>query len=200
MSRWRRFLLKEIFAFVSVLPGRIGYYARAKVLRWMTGQDLEGVVIGPRAQVEIGGDCEVRLGRDLNLMSDFKMMVAGDSNFSMGDRCSINTNVHLTVNNRSEIKLGSNCLLGPNVVLRPNSHCFPRRDLPVRDQGHTEGCIILGDDVWIGANAVVVGGVKIGKGAVIAAGAVVVKDVPEYEVWGGVPARKIKDRPDEKES
>lgn len=163
----------------------------------MTGQNLEGIHLGPRSQIEIGDTCEVRFGRELNLMSNFKLFVVDGSRFSMGDRCSINTNVHLSVNNNSQLALGSNCLLGPNVVLRPNSHCFLSRELPVRDQGHTAGKLVLGDDVWIGANAVVVGDVAIGQGAVIAAGAVVTKDVSEYEVWGGVPARKIKDRPDE---
>ena len=53
---------------------------------------------------------------------------------------------------------------------------------------------IIGNDVWIGANVVIIGGVKIGNGAVIAAGAVVVKDVPAYSLVGGVPAKIIKSR------
>lgn len=56
---------------------------------------------------------------------------------------------------------------------------------------------IIGNDVWIGANVVVIGGVKIGNGAVIAAGAVVVKDVPPFTLVGGVPAKVIKSRFDE---
>ena len=52
----------------------------------------------------------------------------------------------------------------------------------------------IGDDVWIGANACILGGVKIGNGAVIATGAVVTKDVPDFEIWGGVPAKKISSR------
>jgi chloramphenicol O-acetyltransferase type B len=53
---------------------------------------------------------------------------------------------------------------------------------------------LIQDDVWIGNNATVIAGISIGRGAVIAAGAVVNKDVPECEIWGGVPAKKIKDR------
>lgn len=53
---------------------------------------------------------------------------------------------------------------------------------------------VIGDDVWIGTGVVVVGPVKIGRGSIIAAGAVVTKDVPECEIWGGVPARKISSR------
>ena len=53
---------------------------------------------------------------------------------------------------------------------------------------------IIQDDVWIGNNATVIAGITIGRGSVIAAGAVINKDVPECEIWGGVPAKKIKDR------
>lgn len=56
------------------------------------------------------------------------------------------------------------------------------------------GVTIIEDDVWIGHNVTIVGGLTIGKGSIIAAGAVVTKDVPPCEVWGGVPAKKIKDR------
>ena len=54
--------------------------------------------------------------------------------------------------------------------------------------------IVIGDRVWIGMNATVLGGVTIGEGAVVAAGSVVTKDVPPFTVVGGVPARPIKDR------
>ena len=52
--------------------------------------------------------------------------------------------------------------------------------------------IIIKDNVWIGANVVITRGVAIGNGAVVAAGAVVTTDVPPHEIWGGVPARRIK--------
>jgi acetyltransferase-like isoleucine patch superfamily enzyme len=59
----------------------------------------------------------------------------------------------------------------------------------------SEGPIVLEQDVWLGANAVVLKGVKIARGAIIAAGAVVTTDVPQFEIWGGVPARKLGERP-----
>ena len=60
-----------------------------------------------------------------------------------------------------------------------------------------EDAIILEDDVWIGVNAVVLKGVTIGRGAIVAAGSVVTKSIGAYEIWAGVPARKIRVRPDE---
>lgn len=65
----------------------------------------------------------------------------------------------------------------------------------MRLQGDSEPKpIVIGDDVWIGARSIILKGVHIGKGAVIAAGAVVSRDVPEYAIVGGVPARVIKYR------
>jgi acetyltransferase-like isoleucine patch superfamily enzyme len=58
-----------------------------------------------------------------------------------------------------------------------------------------ESVIVLGDDVWIGANVVVLKGATIGHGAIVAAGSVVSKAIPPFEIWGGVPARKLLDRP-----
>ena len=56
--------------------------------------------------------------------------------------------------------------------------------------------VVLRDHVWIGANAVILKGVEIGRGAVVAAGAVVTKNIPPNEIWGGVPAKKIGERKD----
>lgn len=56
------------------------------------------------------------------------------------------------------------------------------------------GTSIIEDDVWLGHNVTIIGGVTIGKGAIVAAGAVVTKDIPPCEIWGGIPAKKIKDR------
>lgn len=56
------------------------------------------------------------------------------------------------------------------------------------------GISIIEDDVWLGNNVTIIGGVTIGKGAIVAAGAVVTKNIPPCEIWGGIPARKIKDR------
>jgi galactoside O-acetyltransferase len=61
-------------------------------------------------------------------------------------------------------------------------------------QGHDGGKIIIEDGVWIGSNAVVLPNTRIGKASIIAAGAVVTKDVEPYSIVAGVPAKKIKDR------
>jgi acetyltransferase-like isoleucine patch superfamily enzyme len=167
---------------------------RACLFRIQSGCPMRTGQIGPRFQVVCEDGCEIEFGSNLNIMSDFKLFVSGRSRVFLGDRCSINTNVHISVNHESNLDIGSNCLFGPNVVIRPNSHRFDSIKIPIRDQGHTKATMKIGNDVWIGANATVVGDITIGEGAVIAAGAVVVTDIPPFQVWGGVPARKIKDR------
>ncbi|MDR0509387.1 MAG: acyltransferase [Candidatus Methanoplasma sp.] len=113
-------------------------------------------------------------------------------NISIGDNVYFNRNVSITA--RDEVTIGNNVLIGPNVVINTGNHTFSDRDTLIVKQGHTSEKIVIGDDVWIAANAIILKGVNIGEGAVVAAGAVVNKDVPPYTVVGGVPARMIKIR------
>ena len=92
--------------------------------------------------------------------------------------------------------IGNNVLIAGRVCfLAGNDHSFdcPERLIWDSPRGE-ERPIVVEDDVWIGNGVNILGGVTIGCGSVIAAGAVVTKDVPPCEVWGGVPARKIRDR------
>ncbi|MCH5147932.1 MAG: acyltransferase [Clostridiales bacterium] len=113
-------------------------------------------------------------------------------NVRLGNNIIINRNVSITA--RSKVSLGNDVLLGPNVVINDGNHLFVDRDKPITTQGHTAKEIVIEDDVWIAANSVILKGVHIGKGAVVAAGSVVTKDVPPYAVVAGVPARQIKNR------
>lgn len=86
------------------------------------------------------------------------------------------------------IWIGDGCLIGHNVVFATLNH-----DLnPERRQICIPKSIVLGKNVWIGSNSTILSGVKIGDNAVIAAGAVVHKDVPANSIVGGVPAKFIK--------
>ncbi len=119
---------------------------------------------------------------------------ATDGRIEIGDRVAFNTNVHINAEVGGRISIGNDCLIGPNVVLRTANHRFERSDIPIREQGHILGDLFIDDDVWLGANVVVIGGVRIGRGVVVAAGAVVTRDVPPMVVVGGVPAKVIKTR------
>lgn len=92
------------------------------------------------------------------------------------------------------LRIGDNVMMGPEVTILTHTHRIDRTDIPMGKQGSMVSEVIIGDDVWIGMRAIILPGVRIGSGVVIGAGAVVTKDVPDYAVVGGVPARVIRYR------
>jgi galactoside O-acetyltransferase len=79
------------------------------------------------------------------------------------------------------------------------NHVYRDLDRPIREQGITARGIVIEDDVWLGAGAVVLDGVTIGRGSVIGAGAVVASDIPPYSLAVGAPAKPVKNRRDLKD-
>ena len=110
----------------------------------------------------------------------------------IGDYCSLNAGA-VTI---GKVTIGAHVRVAAYAVLVGENHVFEDLDTPIWLQGMTSEGIVVGDDVWIGANVTVVDGVTIGAHAVVGAGSVVTNDVPEYAVMGGVPARLIRDRRD----
>lgn len=90
------------------------------------------------------------------------------------------------------VKIGNNIMFAQNIVLSGLNHVYENIHIPILDQPVTTSEILVEDDCWIGANSVVVAGVKIGKHSVIAGGSVVTKDVPPYSIVGGNPAKLLK--------
>lgn len=92
-------------------------------------------------------------------------------------------------NKDAKIIIGNNVRIGPDVSFQGAGHDYQYLNLP-----DTGGTIILKDNIWIGARSVILQGIKIEEGAIIASGSVVTKDVGYYEIVGGVPAKFIKKR------
>jgi acetyltransferase-like isoleucine patch superfamily enzyme len=92
------------------------------------------------------------------------------------------------------IQIGANVIMGPRVSFHAENHIYHDTQTPIRLQGESRQGIIVEDDCWIGAGAIILDGVHIGHGSVIAAGSVVTQNVPAYAVMAGVPARLIKTR------
>lgn len=87
--------------------------------------------------------------------------------------------------------IGSHVNLAQGITVTALNHNFEDKTKRIDEQGITTKPVIIGDDVWIGANAVILPGVTIGKHCVVAAGAVVTKDVQDNTIVGGVPAKEI---------
>ena len=93
------------------------------------------------------------------------------------------------------VEIGDDCMLGPNVVLAAGGHGIASREVPMMRQAAEMKGILIGRDVWIGANSVVRDGVTVGEGAVIGALSMVTHDVEPYAIMAGNPARKLRERP-----
>ena len=110
----------------------------------------------------------------------------------LGDDCSLNPYVVMA----GRVRLGNGVRIASFAALYGFNHVIDDLEVPIWLQGLTERGIVVEDDVWIGAHAVICDGVTVGAHSVIAAGAVVTRDVPPWSLMGGVPARIMSDRRD----
>ncbi|MBN2445608.1 MAG: acetyltransferase [Phycisphaerae bacterium] len=113
------------------------------------------------------------------------------SQLRIGDHSGVGVNCQVY----GEVRIGNDVMMGPDTLILTMNHRFDRLDVPMRLQGHAAPePVTIRDDVWIGTRVIILPGVTIGRGAVIGAGAIVTKDVPEYAIVGGNPARVIRQR------
>jgi acetyltransferase-like isoleucine patch superfamily enzyme len=130
-----------------------------------------------------GNDCTVK---------DYAMLTPERGSIVFGDNCWVGAFCYLSGN--GGLFAGNNVMIGPHADIYTGNHIFQDSGSPIRDQGVELLPVKIADDVWIGSHAVILAGVEIGTGVVVAAGAVVTRNVPPYHVVAGVPARTIKHR------
>lgn len=111
---------------------------------------------------------------------------------SLGKTVRIGRGCHLNAVNT--IDIGDCVMIGPYVIITTANHVRTDIGVPMNVQGLKTSPVVIGPDCWIGAHAVILPGVKIGRGCIVAAGAVVTKDIDDYSVVGGVPARQLSSR------
>lgn len=152
------------------------YHSRGKgsKIRSSVRQDVvpfHGFILGERAVIE-----------------DFSVVNNGMGSVRIGSNSFIGMSNVLI----GPLEIGDNVITAQHVVISGLNHGYESVDLPIKEQRCTTAKINIGDDCWIGANAVITAGVIIGKHVVVAAGSVVTKSVPDYCVVGGNPARILK--------
>lgn len=114
------------------------------------------------------------------------------SRLRVGDNTSISRGT--IINCSGYVNIGSNVLIGPNVTMYSQNHIFEDRSKLIVEQGYVRKKPVIEDDVWIASNVVILPGVTVGKGAVIAGGSIVTKNVPPYAICAGSPAKPIRYR------
>lgn len=138
-------------------------------------------------QVKLGTNCKLEHG----IYFHYDGIYSKGPSICIGDNVFIGNNTEFNITDK--ITIGNDCLIAAGCKFIDHSHSFKYGEL-IKTQKSSKKPITIGSDVWLGCNVVVLQGVKIANGAIIAAGAVVTKSVAEYEIWAGVPAKKIGDR------
>lgn len=200
-------LFKLSFFFIRGCCQRL-FFARSKGL----------VLVGKGASIRYAKYLSV--GKDFIVEDNAEINCMAHSGIVVGDRVTIGKNaiirpvniygaeigVGLKIGDNSSIgpfayigcsgliEIGNNVIMSPRVSIYSENHLYSSLEKPIMYQGVKREFVKIEDDCWIAANSVILSGVTIGKGSVIAAGSVVTKDVPPYSVVAGVPAQVIKSR------
>jgi len=193
------------------LSGGAGYFLRKTFYGGMFKKAGRGVIYGRGLILRHPG--KISFGERVSIDDDVMLDAsgAGEKGISLGDGVIVSRNCVIQgktgpvmIGDRADI--GCNCIfssvtgieIGYSTLIA--GHCYigggryrsDRRDIPIMDQGsYSEGPVIIGEDVWLGAGVIVLDGVRIGRGSIIGAGSVVTREIPEYSVAVGVPARVV---------
>lgn len=173
-------------ALFAWIPTPLGIGLRLLAWRWFfaacgSARFGTALTISGMKNIRIGNGA--RIGRAC-------FLTAGEGELSIGDLAAISPCVNIGADH-GRIEIGRQVAIGPGAVIRAANHRFARPDLPIISQGHVAGSVIIEEDVWIGANCVITPDVRIGRGAIVGAGAVVTRNVAPFSIVAGVPAREI---------
>jgi acetyltransferase-like isoleucine patch superfamily enzyme len=205
-----------IYLFFSWIPGALGVLLRGKTFPLILGSVGKGCVFGRNIVFRHAG--KIKLGSkvilDDNLLIDAKgednegitlkdevfigrnsILSCKGGNIELDDRANLGANCYIFSSNR--VKLGKDVIVAAyTYFVGGGNYNLDQLNVPINLQYDYEGKggLEISDNVWVGAHCVILDGVKIGKGSVVAAGAIVSKTVEEMSIVGGVPAKIIKSR------
>jgi acetyltransferase-like isoleucine patch superfamily enzyme len=122
------------------------------------------------------------------IIEDYCIINNGMGDIIIGDKSSITSRVKLV----GPVTIGNNVMIGSGAQVTGLTHNYENVDIPIKDQGVFPNVTVIKDDVWIGGNSVIIQGITIGTHCIVASGSVVTKNVPDYCVVAGNPARVLK--------
>ena len=132
-----------------------------------------------------------RIAKNVGKNVNIEQHVVFGEEFEIGD----NSTVGFRSDIYGPVKIGKDVMIGPEVAIYTHNHKHDEIDIPMIKQGYTENKpVYIEDNVWIGRRVLIMPGVCIGTGSIVAAGAVVTKNVEPYSIVGGNPAKIIKYR------
>jgi galactoside O-acetyltransferase len=203
---------------LASVPGALGLILRKTFWPQLFGSCGEGVIFGTNVilrhphrihlgdRVVISEGCvldarnenshrAITLENDV-ILSNNVMISCKNGSIKIGARTGINAQTIVQSTNNCPVTIGADVIIGPRCyIVGGGNYNTERLDIPIRQQGiKNDGGITIEDNIWLGANVTVLGGVKIGTGSVAAAGAVVTKPIPQRAICGGIPAKVIKTR------
>ena len=197
----------------SWVPGALGLFLRGKLYPLILGRVGRNVAFGQNVvlrhphKIAIGDnvviddncclDAKGTTNRGITLANGVflgrnTILSCKNGNIQLDEDANVGFNVE--VFSAAEVRIGARTLIAAYTYLVGGDHLFDRTDIAVLAQGRTARGIDVGENVWLGAHVVVTDGSRVGRDAVIGAGAVVIGDVPDFHIAAGVPARVIRDR------
>ncbi len=200
--------------FLGNLPGSLGYLLRKLLYPRLFRQAGAGLILGRGLTLRHPG--KIRLGQRVAI-DDYVMLDAsgsGETGITIGDDVIVSRNCviqgktgpvrigrradigcNVVLSSVSGVSIGEAVLIAGNCYLGGGRYNLDCPDLPVMDQGgFTRGPLSIGDGAWLGAGVIVLDGVCIGKGCVVGAGSVVTKDLPDFSIAVGLPAKVVQAR------
>lgn len=177
--------------------------------------------VGPHVQVR--GRRHLRVGSAVSIGAFCRIDAYGVDGVVLGDRAKLGAHVRVTTTSHlarfgqglrigrdtgigdyahlgcsGGVVVGDDVIVGPFLTVHSQEHRFADAEVPIRNQGTVERAVVIEDDVWIGARVTILAGSRVGRGSVVAAGAVVSGEFPPFSLIAGVPARRVRGirRPD----
>ena len=191
-SGGRREIIQRLRRRAVLVPGPIALirklYLQLFGAKIGAGTSIPKCIVHWPHQLEIGSGCIL----EPDIYFKFDGPWQPGPSIRIGDRVFVGRGVEFNV--QGSIQIDDDSGIGSGCVLTDHNHGTANVESRMRDQPAEIAPIRIGKDVIVGVNSVILKGIQIGDGAVVAAGSVVTKSIPANEIWGGNPARKIRDR------